>query len=125
MGGLCGAAGLRLAPRTHAARDFSPAVDYLVVMDLKTLNVQCPCCKATLVVDAETGAVLSHREHKKSLESFDDFLAKQKSRTSELDAKFQAAQEREKNKIDLLNKKFEAAKQNPDLQDPPPSVQWD
>jgi hypothetical protein len=94
-------------------------------MSVKTLEVACPCCKATLVVDAQTGAVLSHREHKKAMDSLDDFLAKQKHRSADLDAKFQSAQEREKNKMDLLNKKFEAAKQNPNLKDPPPGVQWD
>ena len=26
----------------------------------KTFEVECPCCKATLVVDAKLGAILSH-----------------------------------------------------------------
>ena len=94
-------------------------------MPIKTFEIACPCCHATMVIDAQTGAVLSHREAKKEMESLDDFFARQKNRSAELDAKFKEAQEREKNKIDLLNKKFEAAKQNPNLKDPPPGVLWD
>jgi len=94
-------------------------------MELRTFEIDCPCCQAKITIDAETGTVLSHREHKKEMDSFDSFLAKQKNRSAELEAKFLSAQEREKNKIDLLNKKFEAAKHNPNLKDPPPGVQWD
>ncbi len=94
-------------------------------MSVKTLEVSCPGCKAVLVVDAETGAVLSHREAKKDMGSLEDFMAKQKNRSAELDAKFQTAQEKEKHKMELLDKKFEAAKQNPHLKDPPKGIQWD
>jgi predicted ATPase with chaperone activity len=52
-------------------------------------------------------------------------LKEQKSRSSELDAKFAAAKEAQKSRAELLEKKFEAAKQNKDLKDPPPSINWD
>ena len=55
----------------------------------------------------------------------DDFLKEQKSRSSDLEAKFAAAKEAQKNRAELLEKKFEAAKQNKDLKDPPPSINWD
>lgn len=91
----------------------------------KTIRVECPCCKAFMVVDAATGVVVSHQEHKKEHQSLDDFFAKQKNRGAELEAKLKAGAEREKNKRDLLEQKFKAAQSNPDLKDPPPGVIWD
>ena len=35
-------------------------------------SIICPCCEATLTVDAETGALLGHEEKKKVLGSFED-----------------------------------------------------
>lgn len=35
-------------------------------------SVICPCCEATLTIDAETGALLAHAEKKKVLGSFED-----------------------------------------------------
>lgn len=94
-------------------------------MAVKTISINCPCCKATLVVDPETGTVFSHKEYKKEKLSLDDFMSSQKNRAAELDAKFAAAKEREKRKFDVIEKKFQAAKENKDLKDPPPSVLWD
>ena len=43
-------------------------------MAVRTLTVECPMCKGEIVVDADTGEVLSHKEFKKEVKSFDDFL---------------------------------------------------
>lgn len=91
----------------------------------KTIRVECPGCHAVLVVDPTTGVVLNHQEHKKEHQSLDEFFAKQKNRSAELDAKLKAGAEREKNKRELLEQKFKAAQANPDLKDPPPGVIWD
>jgi len=91
----------------------------------KTVRVECPCCQAFLVVDAATGVVVSHDEHKKEHQSLDDFFAKQKTRSADLDAKLKAGADKEKNKRELLEKKFQAAKDNKDLKDPPPAILWD
>ena len=77
-------------------------------MAVKTLTIECPMCKGEIVVDADTGEVLSHKEFKKEVKSFDDFLKEQKSRSSDLEAKFAAAKEAQKNRAELLEKKFEA-----------------
>jgi hypothetical protein len=34
----------------------------------------CPCCQATLTIDAQTGALISHEEKSKPTASFDDML---------------------------------------------------
>jgi len=91
----------------------------------KSVRVECPCCKSLLVVDAATGVVVSHQEQKKEHQSLDDFFAQQKTRSADLDAKMKAGVDREKNKRELLEKKFQAAKNNKDLKDPPPGVLWD
>jgi hypothetical protein len=38
----------------------------------KNFTIVCPCCEATLTVDAQTGVLLSHEEKKKALGSFED-----------------------------------------------------
>ncbi len=34
-------------------------------------TIICPCCEATLTIDAQTGAVISHEEKAKPIASFD------------------------------------------------------
>ena len=94
---------------------------------MKTLDISCPCCKATLVIDPETGNILHHKKFKEPPKSLDEFLKSEKSRGAELAAKFQEGKEKEETKQDYLNKKFEWAKNNEDkLPDPPkPDIHWD
>ncbi|MBP5247774.1 MAG: hypothetical protein J6Z31_07955 [Fibrobacter sp.] len=94
-------------------------------MPSSILEIECPMCHGTIVVDRDTGKVLEHKEFKKEKQSLEDFLAKEKTRTSDLDKKFAEAREREKNRLSEIEKKFEAAKNNPNLKDPPPTIQWD
>ena len=35
-------------------------------------TVLCPCCEATIIVDARTGAIISHQEKAKPLASFEE-----------------------------------------------------
>ena len=35
-------------------------------------TVICPCCEATIIVDAKTGTILSHKEKEKPLASFEE-----------------------------------------------------
>lgn len=35
-------------------------------------TIICPCCEATLIVDAQTGALISHQEKTKPLASFEE-----------------------------------------------------
>jgi hypothetical protein len=65
-------------------------------MAVKTLTIECPMCKGEIVVDADTGEVLSHKEYKKETKSFDEFLKGQSTRSSDLEAKFAAAKEAQK-----------------------------
>jgi uncharacterized Zn finger protein (UPF0148 family) len=50
-----------------------------VTDETKSWTVICPCCEATLIVDAKTGAILSHKEKEKPLASFEE-MAKEMER---------------------------------------------
>ena len=42
--------------------------------DSSKFTLICPCCEATLTVDAQTGALLAHEEKAKPLASFDEMV---------------------------------------------------
>ena len=69
----------------------------------------CPCCEATLTVDAQTGALLAHEEKKKVLGSFEDLkgdLAKQKEQREQIFAQEMSSM---KDRERLLEEKFQEA----------------
>src|SRR5262249_52380264 len=42
--------------------------------DTSRFTLICPCCEAKLIVDSQTGALLSHEEKTKPLASFDEMV---------------------------------------------------
>ena len=42
--------------------------------DTSRFTIICPCCEATLTIDVQTGAMISHEEKAKPLESFDEMV---------------------------------------------------
>jgi len=75
----------------------------------ENLNVICPCCQAKLTVDSVFGAVLSHEPPPKGppsvdLENVQGVLAEQDRKRED---KFADSWFQEKNKEDILAKKFE------------------
>jgi uncharacterized Zn finger protein (UPF0148 family) len=91
---------------------------------MSNIEVICPCCDKILVIDTFSKEVVAHRERKKQT-SLEEFLANEKNRELELDAKFAEAKEKEKKRDEYLSTKFEEAKNNKELKDPPPSINWD
>ena len=72
-------------------------------------NVICPCCEATLTIDADTGAMLAHEEKKKATGSFEDLageLNKQKQLREQLFAQEMSSM---KDRERLLEEKFNEA----------------
>ncbi len=70
----------------------------------------CPCCEATLTVDAHTGALLSHEEKSKPLASFDEMvkgLDKQKQVREQIFAQELSSM---KDRDRILEEKFQEAK---------------
>ncbi len=72
-------------------------------------SIVCPCCEATLTVDAGTGALLANEEKKKVLGSFEDLkgnLDKQKEHREQIFAQEMSSM---KDRERLLEEKFKEA----------------
>ncbi len=74
------------------------------------LEITCPCCQATLVIDTNLGRVISHQEpergDKPELSEAQKILAEQAARR---EAIFQQSVESERTRGDALSKRFEEA----------------
>jgi hypothetical protein len=74
------------------------------------IEVACPCCQATLVVDLNLGRVVSHKEpergNKPELSDAQRILAEEAARR---EAIFQQSVDSEKSRGDALAKRFEEA----------------
>jgi hypothetical protein len=74
------------------------------------IEVTCPCCQATLVVDTNLGRVVSHQEpergNKPELSDAQRILAEEARRR---DAMFQQSFDAEKTRGDALSRRFEEA----------------
>ena len=72
-------------------------------------TILCPCCEATLVVDAQTGALISHAEKAKPVASFEEMakdLERQKQTREQIFAQEMGSlKDRER----LLEEKFREA----------------
>jgi len=72
-------------------------------------TIVCPCCDATLVVDAHTGAIISHQEKAKPVASFDE-MKKDLDRQKQLrDQLFSQEMGSVKDRERLLEEKFREA----------------
>jgi len=72
-------------------------------------SIICPCCEATLTVDAQTGSILAHEEKKKVHGSFEDLkgeLSKQKEHREQIFAQEMSSM---KDRERLLEEKFQEA----------------
>ncbi len=74
------------------------------------LEVTCPCCRASLVIDTNLGRVISHREpargDKPELDEAARILAAEAARREAL---FEQSMEAEKGRDDALTRRFEEA----------------
>jgi hypothetical protein len=74
------------------------------------LEVTCPCCRSSLVVDVNLGRVISHREpvrgDKPELDEAARILAAEAARREAL---FEQSMEAEKGRDDALTRRFEEA----------------
>jgi hypothetical protein len=74
------------------------------------LEVTCPCCRASLVIDTNLGRVVSHREpergDKPELDKATRILADEAARREAL---FEQSMEAEKGRDDALTRRFEEA----------------
>ena len=75
----------------------------------ETIQVVCPCCEATLTIDASLPAVLHHKLPPKpqALNQLKDVTKILKKEASLRDEKYQRILEAEKNKGKVLDRKFQ------------------
>jgi len=72
-------------------------------------TILCPCCDATIVIDALTGAIISHQEKAKPVTSFDE-MKKDLDRQKQLrDQIFSQEMGSQKDRERLLEEKFRDA----------------
>jgi hypothetical protein len=73
----------------------------------ETFTLDCPCCNATLVVDRALGVVLSHTAPVRPPSiDLDDTARLLREHDNSVEAKFRASVEAERNKEDVLARKF-------------------
>lgn len=87
---------------------------------MEKFNVICPCCDATLTIDAQTGALLAYEEKGKKLGSFEELkegLSKQKELRDQL---FSQEMSSMKDRERLLEEKFQEALKRADKDDGKP-----
>ncbi len=83
-------------------------------------EITCPCCSAVLKVDAPSRAVIWHTApaRPKTFADFEEAARAMKDQDSRRESIFRQAVDAEKNKADLLEKKFQEAmkkaKETPD-----------
>lgn len=82
---------------------------------MERLSVICPCCEATLMIDAQTGALISHAEKKKVLGSFDDLKGELGKQKELRDALFTQEMSSLKDRERLLDEKFREAMKRADV----------
>jgi len=88
--------------------------------DSASFDVACPCCGAVLKVDAATHGVIAHTPppRVKTFNDFDEAARAMKDQEVRKESLFRQSVENERNKSDLLEKKFQEAvkraKETPD-----------
>lgn len=72
-------------------------------------TIMCPCCEATLTVDANTGALLAHAEKKKVHGSFEDLKGEMSRQKEQREQIFAQEMSSMKDRGRLLEEKFQEA----------------
>src|SRR5688572_14098822 len=76
----------------------------------RELEVTCPCCRASLVIDTNLGRVLSHREPERSDKpELDDAARILAAEAARREALFEQSVDAEKGRGDALARRFEEA----------------
>jgi Zn-finger nucleic acid-binding protein len=88
------------------------------------IEVSCPCCEATLKIDAELKSVISYQEHVKprAFEDMESAVQKLKGEEARRGEVFEKSFEQHKSHQKVLERKFDElfkqAKENPDAPAP-------
>lgn len=98
----------------------SSRTNVIIFFDMEKFSIICPCCDATLTIDAQTGAVLAHEEKKKLHGSFEDLKGELNKQKELRDQLFSQEMSSQKDRKRILEEKFnEAMKRAGDEKDVP------
>jgi hypothetical protein len=95
------------------------------------LEVECPCCRAKLKIDAETSAVITHKEAEKprTVEDIGAAVAALKGEAARREEIFQKSFADQKTRQSVLDKKFDElfkqAKADPNSPPPKRDIDFD
>ena len=90
--------------------------------DTSRFTIVCPCCEATLTIDSQTGAIITHAERTKPLASFDEMvkgLDKQKQQREQIFAQELSSH---KDRDRILEEKFQEAMKRADKEKGKPFI---
>lgn len=77
--------------------------------DTTSWTIICPCCEATILVDAKTGAIISHQEKEKPLASFEEMAKEMERQKQTRDQVFSQELGSLKDRERILEEKFREA----------------
>ena len=75
----------------------------------RSWTVVCPCCEAAIIVDAQTGVIISHQEKAKPLASFEEMAKEMERQKQTRDQVFSQELGSMKDRERLLEEKFREA----------------
>jgi len=86
----------------------------------ENIEITCPCCEATIIVDRESGQVLLHKaKEKRAGGSLESMVAGLESQKSEMQKKFDRELASQKDRARLLEEKFREAMKRAEKSDEP------
>lgn len=77
-------------------------------------TVICPCCEATLIIDSQTGAIISHQEKARPVASFEEMAKDMQRQKQTRDQVFAQELSSQKDRERLLEEKFRDAMKRAD-----------
>lgn len=88
-------------------------------------EIVCPCCAATLVVDAASGAVISHEAAEKPKRTFEEAAGEVERGKKRAEDRFSRAMSERSRQSEILEKKFRQAFEKAADDDEPPKSPFD
>lgn len=91
-------------------------------MAARNIEILCPCCEATIVIERETGEILLHKQKERPAGAFslESMVSNLESQRTESARKFEKQIESQKDRSRLLEEKFKEALERADKSDKRP-----
>lgn len=84
-------------------------------METTRFTIICPCCEATMQIDAQTGAIISHEEKAKAAFSLDNRMKEMEKEKELRNQIFQQELGSQKDRERILAEKFKEAMKRADI----------